>query len=131
MPSFQISITPSRRVAARFVSGVRRSLLKALEEENKKRGLKQADLARAINVHRSIVNRELRGREDMTLGRVAELSWAMGRVPTFSLPEAKNGDGSNLPPPQNVDLSAGKKSDTATIDALKNVTVKVLDNAPV
>jgi hypothetical protein len=102
-----------------------------LEEENKKRGLKQADVARAINVHRSIINRELRGQKDMTLGRVAELGWAMGRVPSFSLHEAKNSDGSNLPPPKDIDLSAGKRSDTATTDPLKNMTVKVLDDAPV
>ncbi len=126
MPSFQISITPSRRVAARFVSGVRRALLKALEEENKKSGLKQADLARAIKVHRSIINRELRGQKDMTLGRVAELCWALGRVPTFSLPEAKNGNGSNLPPPKSIDLSA--VPNTATTDHL---SVLVFENAPV
>src|SRR6266481_7200850 len=99
MPSFQISITPSRRVAARFVSGIRRKILKALEEENKKRGLKQTDLARAINVHRSVINRELRGKKDMTVGRVAELAWALGRTPSFDLPEATNRAGSNLPPP--------------------------------
>jgi hypothetical protein len=132
MPSFQITINPNRRVAARFVGGVRRSLLKALEEENKKRGLKQADIARAIDVHRSIINRQLRGQKDMTLSRLAELSWAMGRVPTFTLPEAKNNDGSNLPP-KNIDLSAGKQSYTATTDPvkIKNITVRVLDDAPV
>jgi transcriptional regulator with XRE-family HTH domain len=100
MPSFRISITPSRRVAARFITGVRRKILQALEEENKKRGLKQTDLARAINVHRSVINRELRGKKDITLGRAAELAWALGRVPVFELPELVYRDGSNLPPPE-------------------------------
>jgi plasmid maintenance system antidote protein VapI len=97
MPSFQISITPSRRAAARFVTGVRRKILKALEEENSKRGLKQTDLARAIGVHRSVINRELRGKKDITLGRSAELAWAMGRTPSFELPETAVQSGSNLP----------------------------------
>jgi hypothetical protein len=97
MPSFQISITPSRRAAARFVTAVRRKILKALEEENQKRGLKQTDLARAIKVHRSVINRELRGKKDMTLGRVAELAWAMGRNPLFAIPEVAIHSGSNLP----------------------------------
>ena len=95
MPSFQISITPSRRVAARFVTGVRRKILKALEQE----GLKQTDIARAIGVHRSVINRELRGKKDITLGRTAELAWAMGREPFFDLPTMKAQAGSNLPPP--------------------------------
>jgi plasmid maintenance system antidote protein VapI len=97
MPSFQISITPSRRVAARFVTGVRRKILGALEQENSQRGLKQTDIARAIGVHRSVINRELRGKKDLTLGRVAELAWAMGRTPSFELPETVVQSGSNLP----------------------------------
>src|SRR5438046_380196 len=99
MPSFQISITPSRRVAARFVTGVRRKILKALEEEAQKTGLKQTDIARTIGVHRSVINRELRGKKDLTLGRVAELAFAMGRAPFFDLPIVKLAVGSNLPPP--------------------------------
>ena len=107
MPSFRISISPSRRAAARFVTGVRRRILKALEEEAKKSGLKQTDIARAIGVHRSVINRELRGKKDLTLGRVAELAWAMGRVPSFDLPEQRLPAGSNLslptqPPTANV-----------------------------
>lgn len=86
MPSFRISITPSRRAAARFVTAARRKILQALEEESVKRGLKQTDLARTIGVHRSVINRELRGKKDITLGRVAELASAMGRVAVLDLP---------------------------------------------
>lgn len=39
MPSFQISIEPNRRAAARFVGQVRRALQKALMEEKKKSGM--------------------------------------------------------------------------------------------
>lgn len=99
MPSFRISITPSRRAAARFVTGVRRKILQALEEERKKRGLKQTDIARAIGVHRSVINRELRGKKDLTLGRIAELAWALGRAPSFALPEITQPVGSDVPPP--------------------------------
>ena len=95
MPSFQISITPSRREAARFVTRVRRALQKALAEENEKRGLTQSDIAREIGVHRSVINREFRGYKDITLGRVAELSFAMGRRPAFDLPDAPKRPGQN------------------------------------
>jgi hypothetical protein len=75
--------------------------LRALEEEEHKRGLKQTDIARAIGVHRSVINRELRGMKDLTLGRVAELAWALGRTPTFELPETATRHGSNLLPASN------------------------------
>jgi transcriptional regulator with XRE-family HTH domain len=84
MTSFQISISPTERAAGRFVTRVRRELQKALAEENKKRGLTQSDVARTIGVHRSVINRELRGAKDITLGRVAQLAHAMGRKPVFS-----------------------------------------------
>ncbi len=121
MPSFQISITPSRRAAARFVTGVRRAILRALEEEGRKSGLKQTDVARAIGVHRSVINRELRGKKDITLGRVAELAWAMGRIPFFDLPERKLPAGSNLPRQDHVPAA---KAGTSFISSAPPVSQK-------
>lgn len=99
--SFQISVTPSRRAAARFIASVRRELLKALADEEAKgsNGIKQADIARAIGVNRSVVHRELRGHADITLGRLAELAWALGRKPVFELEVVKTAPQSNGPPP--------------------------------
>jgi len=87
MPLFRISLTPSRRAAVRFISHVRRSFQKALAEEKYKRGLTQSAIAKEIGVHRSVINRELTGRSDITVGRIGELAWAMGRMPFFELPE--------------------------------------------
>jgi transcriptional regulator with XRE-family HTH domain len=127
MPSFQISITPSRRAAARFVMGVRRAILKALEEEGKKSGLKQTDIARAIGVHRSVINRELRGKKDLTLGRVAELAWAMGRIPFFDLPERKLPAGSNLPQPTRTYVPAANVVPTFTASTSSGVPMDYLN----
>lgn len=96
MTSFQISVTPSRRAAARLVARVRREIQKALAEEARASGLNQSEIARRIGVHRSVINRELRGVKDMTIGRVGELGWAMGREAMFALPEIKNNRQSNM-----------------------------------
>lgn len=61
MTSFRITISPTRRAAARFVLHVRRTLQQALVEESRRRGLTQSDIARELGVHRSVINRELRG----------------------------------------------------------------------
>jgi len=95
MPSFRTTVTPSRRAAARFVQDARRAIQKALAEEEATRGLTQSDIARAIGVHRSVINREIRGYKDLTLGRVAELAWAMGRMPAVDLPQRNAADSSS------------------------------------
>jgi hypothetical protein len=103
--SFQITISPSRRAAARFVTAVRRAIQKAYVEEQKA-GLTQTAIARALGVHRSVINRELRGRKDMTIGRVAELAWAMGRVPSFTMPKKTAVLNSNLPPVSTISANS-------------------------
>ena len=80
MPSFQTSLTPSKRAAGRFVASVRRAIQKALVEEATKNGINQSEIARRIGVHRSVICREIQGRADITLSRVAELAFALGRV---------------------------------------------------
>lgn len=97
MTSFQIGISPSRRAAARFVARVRRTLQRALYEEGERSGLNQSDIARSIEVHRSVISRELNGRQDITVGRIAELAWALGREVEFNLVRPEQAEGSNVP----------------------------------
>jgi transcriptional regulator with XRE-family HTH domain len=111
--SYQITISPNKRAAARFVALVRRSLQRALAEEEKKRGLSQSDLARAIGVNRSVISREMRGHKDLPLSRVAELAWAMGRKPIFDLIERAVPVGSNVAP----DSSGATANQTIEVDA--------------
>jgi hypothetical protein len=104
MPSFQITLSPSRRAAGRFIHTVRRSIQKALAEANKKTGLTQSDIARIIGVHRSVIHRQIKGREDISLGRIAELGVAMGKIPFFEYRDMVAGanadwSGHNLPEP--------------------------------
>jgi transcriptional regulator with XRE-family HTH domain len=96
MPSFRITLTPSKRAAGRFVNSVRRGLQKALAEEQAKRGLTQADVARTIGVNRSVIHHELMGKKDITLGRVAELASAMGRKAVIEFREQTQSAGQNI-----------------------------------
>src|SRR3546814_4253388 len=80
--SFQIVIPNHRRAATRFIGKVRRTLQEALANSP---GIRRTDLADGIGVHRSVITRQLNGKKDMSLGRVAELAWAMGYEPEFIL----------------------------------------------
>jgi hypothetical protein len=113
MPSFQITLSPSKRAAGRFVHAVRRGLQKALAEESAKRDLTQSAIANAIGVHRSVINKELRGQKDMTLGRVAELAWALGRKAVLTFPEQVSAAGQNqfvVAPPMSTDQTKSEQT---------------------
>jgi transcriptional regulator with XRE-family HTH domain len=97
MTSFQLGIKPNRRAAGRFVDRVRSALQEALVTDKERIGITQSKIAAAIGVHRSVISRELNGRQDITLGRVAELAWAMGREIEFDLKVPAVEKGQNRP----------------------------------
>lgn len=99
MASFQIALSPSRRAATRFIGSVRTALQQALKEEKVQRRLDQSEIAEMIDVHRSVISRQLNGKADISLARVAELAWAMGREIEFSLPPIDDGDRANAVTP--------------------------------
>jgi len=119
--SFQITLKPNRRAAARFIGDVRRAILKAYTEEQKASGLSQTDIARAIGVHRSVINRELRGVKDMTLGRVAELAWACKRKPRLLFEPIMQVQGANMPEQTAPTVSAKVSTtvDTTEVDDIE------------
>ena len=118
MPSFRITISPSRRAAARHVSDVRRKLLRALAEE-KANGVTQSEIARRLDVHRSVINREFRGQRDISVGRIGELAWAMGRRATFDLLRIETPEGSNLYPAGQVRQATTRTNPTPVQSELR------------
>lgn len=110
MRSFRISVTPHRRAAARFVRNVHVALQKAFADNPT---VSQTDLANAIGVNRSVINRQIKGFNDMSLGRVAELSHLLGYEPRFELVKAKHEVGCNVPP-QTPFIGSGVKIHTGS-----------------
>jgi plasmid maintenance system antidote protein VapI len=85
MTSFVFDIGEKSRAVSRFIGHVRSELQRALAAEKAERRLTQQAIARAIGVNRSVINRQLIGYENLTLRSVAELAWALGWNPEFSL----------------------------------------------
>lgn len=110
--SFRISVSPKRRAAARFVTRVRRELQTALSNSD---AVTQADIARLLEVDRSVIHRQLNGRQDIQLGRVAEIALALGYEPDFHLVKIQTPVGSNREVPvQQSSFSAKSESATNT-----------------
>ena len=71
--SYLIKLDSKSRKAGRFIARVHRNLQSAFIES----GLKQHELAEKLQVDRSIINRRLQGKSNLTLRSIAELAWAM------------------------------------------------------
>lgn len=94
--SFLMRIDPRRQAAAVFISGVRDELMRALLIARRRDGATQSSIAEKLDVHRSVINRELSGQSNLTLRRVAELAWAVGFRPDFRLVDERDEDGCNF-----------------------------------
>lgn len=89
--SYQIKIDPRASKAGRFIGLVHRELQKAFVDS----GLKQNDLATKLDVDRSLVNRQLQGKANLTLRTISDLAWAMDCDVQFSLCRQPQGNTTN------------------------------------
>lgn len=83
--SFQMRVKPHRLAGALFVTEVRDALLAMAMKRKYENKLRQADIAREVGVDRSVVNRQLTGKADLSLMRVGELAEILGCVAEFRL----------------------------------------------
>lgn len=83
--SYELKIDPKSRAAGRFIGQVRKALVSAAIDEKKETKISQQQIASKLGVNRSVINRLLRGEANLTLRSVAEIAWALGWEPVFSL----------------------------------------------
>ncbi len=95
--SFQFDIGSRARNAGRFIGRVRNELLRALSERKREGKLSQQALARKLDVHRSLINRQLSGEANLTLRSLADLAWAMDMEIWFELKKPAAHPGQNEP----------------------------------
>ena len=124
MASFQITIPANRRAAARLIGDVHRSLLTAFGQKSDE-GLTQSEIARMLGVHRSVINRELRGAKDMTIGRVGELAWAMGKKAVLTLEDVRAKPLANSHPDPAPSFQTLTKSASSVVDLPRTQAVRV------
>lgn len=111
MTSFHFDIGSRARNAGRFISRVQGELLRALAERKKESRFSQQSLANKLEVHRSLVNRQLTGEANLTLRSLADLAWAMDLEIELELRKPR--------------LEAGKNQTSAT-STVESAPIKVL-----
>lgn len=95
MKSFNFDIGGRARLAGRFIGRVRHELLRALSEKKAENGISQQALAQKLNVHRSLINRQLSGEANLTLRSLADLAWALDMEISFELKKPTDEFGQN------------------------------------
>jgi transcriptional regulator with XRE-family HTH domain len=78
MNSFVFDIGERSRRVSRVLGKLRSDLQEAFVYEKKVRKITQQKIAENLNVNRSVVNRQLIGKENLTVKSAVELAWAMG-----------------------------------------------------
>ena len=92
MTSFRLKIDPKERYVSRFFGQVERAFQSAFVEAKKDRKLTQQKIAELLGVDRSVINRRLLRRENMTERTLAEMAWAMDYEIDFKLLNKSDGD---------------------------------------
>jgi plasmid maintenance system antidote protein VapI len=87
--SYELKINEKDRTAARFINSVRKKLFMAVFDAAGHKRTSQQAIATRLGINRSVVNRMLRG-GNLTLRSVAELAWALGKTPQFSLEDEES-----------------------------------------
>ena len=87
--SYELKINEKDRTAARFINSVRKKLFMAVFDAAGHKRTSQQAIATKLGINRSVVNRMLRG-GNLTLRSVAELAWALGKTPQFSLEDEES-----------------------------------------
>jgi transcriptional regulator with XRE-family HTH domain len=97
MTFYRFDIDARSRKAGRLIGRIRSELLKALTEE-KRAGLTQQELARRLEMGRSVLNRQLSGESNLSLRSLADLAWALDREIAFELRRPIESAGQNIAP---------------------------------
>lgn len=129
--SFQSRLSPKARRVARMIRAARENLVHAFEAEKDKKGFTQAQLAREMNLDRSVINRRLMGRENLTIRTLAELADALDRELRVDFLERKSQHSQNEFRIETSDGVVTRKPMTVTVSTQSaNAPRGIVQNGP-
>jgi transcriptional regulator with XRE-family HTH domain len=90
-------------------------LQKAFLAEKQSNKLTQQEIATRLGVNRSVVNRQLKGEENLTVRSAAAFAWAMGCKLTFHVEKLQRGPGDNNLVADRISIGTGIPSSTIAL----------------
>lgn len=95
--SFEFDIDPKEAASAEFMTRVHRVLLREMTKAAREKRISRADVARILNLDKSVVTRALNGTSNLTIRTVSDLCWAIGVTPELEVRDAQLDAGCNVP----------------------------------
>lgn len=95
--SFEFDIDPKEAASAEFMTRVHRILLREMTKAAREKRISRADVARILNLDKSVVTRALNGTSNLTIRTVSDLCWAIGVTPELEVRDAQLDAGCNVP----------------------------------
>ena len=89
--SYQLKISPKAMKSARFISRLQKAIQKALSES----GMSQQEVATKLGVDRSVINKRLSGKANLTARSIAEFAFAFDKELNIELVEKLPKSGQN------------------------------------
>jgi|SRR5215469_17649830 len=84
MSSFELDIIDEKSLAgAEFMARVISEIQRAVSTEKVERKITQEAIAKKIGTSRAVINRQIKGYENLTARRIGEILWAIGWEPFF------------------------------------------------
>lgn len=95
MTSFSLKTEKRRGVFVKLVRDTQHVLNVALAEENESRGLTRAAISKELEKNKSAISRAFQETGNLTLETIADLAFALKRIPEISLVKADDRQGAN------------------------------------
>lgn len=91
--SFEFDISEKDIASAEFMSRVHRVLKREMIKAAKERKISRSELARLLEVDRSVISRALNGKSNLTIRTISDICWGLGLEPSFDacLPSSEHG----------------------------------------
>lgn len=99
--SFELALSLRERAGSRLIASVRKQLILAADDQH----ATQQSIADKLGVHRSVINRLLRGTANLTLRTLGELAWALNLEIIIMLRRKAAPVGGNVNAPASYDVS--------------------------
>jgi transcriptional regulator with XRE-family HTH domain len=123
--SFSLNIAPTQRAGSRFIAKVRKAMLMAALDE-KKNGVSQTSIAKALGVDKAVVSRLLRGQSNLTLRTIGEIAHVLGYEPEFKMrPIHIKGNRPNLTKPPETTVTKASRVPTESTAITNSREVKI------
>lgn len=116
--SYRLKIDPKSRKSARFISLLQKKIQEALVAS----GMTQQEVAEKLGVDRSVVNRRLKGRANLTARSIAEFAYAFDMDVDVNF--------SNKKPARQTNLTGAPDHSFRFIDQPKSTQTKTVLIAP-